>query len=57
MVKVDQEKCVGCGLCVGLCPDTFQMGADDKSQVIKEEVTDCAKEAAAQCPVNCIIIE
>jgi ferredoxin len=57
MVKVDQDKCIGCGLCAGLCPDSFRLNADGKSEVIKEEATDCAKEAAAQCPVNCIEVK
>jgi len=54
MVKVDQNKCIGCGLCAGLCPDSFRINADGKSEVIKDEVNDCVKEAAAQCPVSCI---
>ncbi|MFA5109750.1 MAG: ferredoxin [Patescibacteria group bacterium] len=54
MVKVDKNKCVGCGLCAGLCPETFQMDLDGKSEVVKGEVTACAKEAAGQCPVEAI---
>ncbi len=55
MVKVDQEKCIGCGMCAGLCPETFVMGASGKAEVIKPELTDCAKNAAANCPVEAII--
>ena len=54
MVKVDQDKCIGCGLCAGMCPETFAMGASGKSEVVKEETTDCAKNAAANCPVEAI---
>ncbi|MFA5109683.1 MAG: ferredoxin [Patescibacteria group bacterium] len=54
MVKVDKNKCVGCGLCAGLCPETFQMDLDGKSEVVKGEVTACAQEAAGQCPVEAI---
>ncbi len=57
MIKVDQEKCIGCGLCAGLCPETFQMNADGKSIVIKDQVTDCAKDAAEQCPVSVITVK
>lgn len=57
MVKVNQEKCIGCGLCAGLCPDTFQMNLDGKSEVIKDQVTDCVKQAAAGCPVDAIIMK
>jgi len=54
MVKVDQNKCIGCGLCAGLCPETFQMDLNGKSVVINEAPTDCAKNAAENCPVEAI---
>ncbi len=57
MVKVDPNKCIGCGLCVGLCPDTFQLNADHKSEVKDAEVTECARQAAASCPVGAISIK
>ncbi len=56
MVKVDQDKCIGCGLCSGMCPETFVMNGDGKSEVIDPKATDCAKEAAANCPVNAITV-
>jgi len=56
MVKVDKNKCIGCGMCAGLCPESFQMDSDNKSEVIKEEVTDCAKNAAENCPVGAITV-
>ncbi len=57
MVKVNQDKCVGCGLCVNMCPDTFKINQDGKSEVINDKLTSCAKEAAASCPVAAIEIE
>jgi len=57
MVKVDQNKCIGCGLCSGLCPDIFQMNADNKSTVVKEEVNECSKNAAESCPVGAITVK
>lgn len=54
MVKVDQNKCIGCSLCAGTCPETFQMGLNGKAEVINDAVTDCAKNAAENCPVSAI---
>jgi ferredoxin len=56
MVKVNEDKCIGCGLCAGMCPETFVMGASGKSEVVNSEVTDCAKNAAANCPVEAITV-
>lgn len=55
-VKVDKEKCIGCGACVAACADVFEL--KDGKSVVKEAETDkeCAKEAADACPVQCIQI-
>lgn len=57
MVKVDKNKCVGCGLCAGMCPDTFRMDMSGKSEVINDATTDCAKNAAENCPVMAITVD
>jgi len=54
MIKIDQNKCVGCGMCAGLCPETFKMNPNGKAEVINEKITDCAKNAAENCPVEAI---
>ena len=56
MIKVDQNKCVGCGLCVGMCPDVFTLNMDGKSEVIAQVNEAAAKEAAAACPVDAISV-
>ena len=57
MLKVDQDKCIGCGMCAGLCPESFAMNHDGKAEVVKDEVTDCTKNAAEGCPVGAISIK
>jgi ferredoxin len=57
MIKVDQNKCVGCGLCVGMCPEIFALNLDGKSEVIAQVNEAAAKEAASACPVEAISVE
>ncbi len=54
MVKVDKNKCIGCALCVTMCPETFAMDENNKSKVIDPKVTPCAKNAQQNCPVEAI---
>ncbi|MFA7088010.1 MAG: ferredoxin [Patescibacteria group bacterium] len=57
MIKVDQSKCVGCGMCVASCPEIFRMNADGKAEAIKKESNSCSVEAAANCPVGAISVD
>ncbi len=57
---VNEELCVGCGLCADGCPDVFAM-AEDKAKVKTNPVPadseeDC-KKLKEDCPVEAIIIE
>lgn len=66
-IKLEREKCIGCGSCVALCPKFFEMTEDGKSHIIgsdKKEVEefetekiDCAESAAESCPAQCIHVE
>jgi len=57
-VKVDKDKCIGCGLCVSLAPKSFKLGEDGKSQAIESVGDDLEtiKNAAESCPVSAIEI-
>ena len=63
MIKIDEEKCIGCGTCEALCGGLFEMGSDNKARLKKakqgnaqEKDIACAKQAAKACPVQCISI-
>ncbi len=56
VIKVDHNKCIGCGRCTEVCPDTFRLNAEGKSEVIGEN-KECALSAADQCPVEAIYVE
>jgi len=57
---VDQDTCVGCGLCSDSCPSVFEMN-DDVAKVIVDEVPkedeDACREAAESCPVEAIKLD
>ena len=56
-VIVDESRCIGCGACVGIAPDTFDFNDDGLSQVVNPSVTDDARSAVDACPVEAISIE
>jgi len=55
-VKVNNEKCIGCGACVAICPEVFEL-KQSKANVKKAKTEkECAKQAADSCPVNAITL-
>ncbi len=57
MIKVDQDKCIGCGLCAGNSPENFIMNSDGKAEAIVSEANSSAKAAAKNCPVGAISVK
>jgi len=65
-IKLEREKCIGCGSCAALCSKYFEIIEDGKSHIkdaVKQEVEElevekieCAESAAEACPVQCIHI-
>ena len=58
-IEIDREKCIGCGSCVAICPDNWELANDGKSKPKKIELSEigCNEKAAQSCPVQCIKIE
>jgi len=57
-MKVNKEKCIGCGFCISVCPDIFELAEDGKSRVKEEADLEknekCIKESKEGCPVSAI---
>lgn len=59
-VTIDHDGCIGCGLCVAVCPDVFSMHDDGYAEVTGEandSNIDSVREACESCPVSVIQIE
>jgi ferredoxin len=58
-IIVDEQKCIGCGLCVSIAPKTFKMNDNYKSVIIENSTDkeDVVSEAIASCPVMAISLK
>jgi ferredoxin len=54
---VDQDTCIGCGICANNLPDVFRMNEDGKAECFDSAGADedvIQHEAIDVCPVACI---
>ena len=58
-VCVDASRCAGCGVCVEMCPEVFEMNGDGvavaRGPVTTENESSC-RDAADACPTEAIEI-
>jgi len=57
IVRIDEEKCTGCGLCVTPCAEGAIQIVDGKAKVLREELCDGAGFCLAVCPESALTIE
>ena len=57
IVKIDEEKCNGCGLCVPACAEGAISIIDGKAKLISEKYCDGLGACLGECPQGAITIE
>lgn len=57
-IKIDKEKCIGCGTCVAMASKTFDMGSDNKAKLLEKAEDDdkTILQAAQSCPTLAITL-
>lgn len=56
-VNVDENTCIGCGLCTGIAENVFRLNDDGKAEAFSQpdaEQEADAKNALESCPVGAI---
>jgi len=57
-IEVDDETCIGCGQCVEICPEVFEIIGEKAMAMNPERAGECnIDEAVEMCPVNAIMVE
>lgn len=56
-LRIDQNQCIGCGICVDICPvQAFRMGPDDLQPLWLQGICTCCEECDEQCPTGAIVL-
>ena len=57
MVRIDEEKCTGCGLCVPACVERALRIVDGKAKLINDKYCDGLGACIGECPQEAITVE
>ena len=57
IVKIDEEKCNGCGICIPSCAEGALQIVDGKAKLISEQYCDGLGACLGECPQDAITIE
>jgi Na+-translocating ferredoxin:NAD+ oxidoreductase RNF subunit RnfB len=57
IVRIDEDRCTGCGVCVSPCAEGAIVIVDGKARVVREELCDGAGFCLGVCPTGALTIE
>jgi len=57
IIEIDQDKCIGCGVCIPNCPEGAIQMIDGKARLISDLFCDGLGACLGHCPVSAITIE
>jgi NAD-dependent dihydropyrimidine dehydrogenase PreA subunit len=57
IIRIDEEKCDGCGLCCEGCPEGALQLIDGKARLVSEITCDGLGACVGECPQNAIFVE
>ncbi len=57
IIRIDEEKCTGCGLCIPNCPEGALQIIDGKARLISDLFCDGLGACIGSCPEDAITIE
>jgi Fe-S-cluster-containing hydrogenase component 2 len=57
IVRIDEDLCTGCGLCVSPCAEGAIVMVDGKAKVVREELCDGAGFCLGVCPTGALTLE
>jgi ferredoxin len=55
MIRVNINKCIGCGVCANICPAGIVI--ENSVAVIKDQSAACLNEAVRACPTHALVVD